>query len=702
VNAEDELLAVFTAEVGEQLEVLATRLDSPHSAWDLDELFRLAHNVKGAARMVEARVLQNVAHALEDLMGVLRDGTVASDRHIELARDGYRLLDATFLSFSTGLPAPDVIPYAAAVAALLGQPASREGELPEQAAEIDLEGEPPVQESPVEKTSGGAETLRVGVDKVDKLMGLASEFVSNVQHTYAQRQLAGALEDHLVALQGKAAGAADGTFQEAVRLAKQLRLNLQQDLFRGEQLSDNLQDSIRTLRMVRIDSLRTLFSRVVRDAARTLSREAELHISGGDTEIDRMVLESVRDPLVHLLRNAVAHGIERPEERAAMGKPAKGRVTLSARSTGAWVEVRLVDDGRGVDPAKVIAKARRDGHLDAAHTTNVEPAAVLDLLFLPGFSTSESVGEIAGRGVGLDVVRRNATALGGSVRIESIPLAGTTFTLRLPLTRLTTKGIVVRLSKQLLAVPILNVERTILVRREDIQIAEGRDVVAINGQPVAAFALEGVLAMDADREDERPGLVLTEGTHRRVFLVDEILGEREFIIQPLSWNLHHVPGITGATVLDGGTVTPLLNAGELLATERLAIAVASVKDDQHGRRRILIVDDSVTSRTLERNILTSAGYEVIVATDGEEAWEALQAESVDLVVSDVEMPRCNGLELTRRIRASSRFQKLPVVLVTSLANQTHRYEGAQAGANAYIVKGAFDQDQLLESVGRLL
>jgi two-component system, chemotaxis family, sensor kinase CheA len=719
MNDNDELIEVFKGEVGQQLEELDERLALPHPKWDLDHLFHLAHNIKGAGRMIGAGSFAELAHALEDIFSELRSGGGSSDVLSALAREGASLLQAGFdrIGAETGEEPSDFpdrvrvglaqAPGAPPPAPGSGPAAAPEGEEPIAMPEVPGPARRAApNHAPAPGSGGGAPaTLRIGVDKLQSMMGLGTELVTSAHRAELRRSVAMQLLGHMSDLRRHHPQAAHSDlFQSALRLTKELLRDLAQDAVRSHQLSEQLQDAMRQLRMVRVDTVRGLLSRAVRSAAQATGHDVAFHTEGGSTEIDRVILDRLRDPLVHLVRNAVAHGVESREERLAAGKEAAGRVTFAARSAGSWIEIIIEDDGRGVDVESVRAHAIRQGVLDSKSVAAMGPEEVLELLFTPGFSTASTVSELAGRGFGMDIVRTNLSELGGSVSLTSQPGHGVRVRLRAPLTRLTIRGLVVTAAGQPMAFPMMGVHRTIAVHRNDVRTVDAVEVIPVDDCLVPISHVGTCLGLGGSVADPSPAVVLAEGHRQRAFLVDEIIGEREFTIQALPWNLEHVMGVAGAAVTERGNVMLVLNSHELLGTRGHGTLSMSVSEGGRDARqhRVLVVDDSVTSRTLEKNILASAGYDVVLAVNGQAALDLLRETEVDLVVTDVDMPLMSGIELTRAIRATKELEDLPVILVTSLAGEQDRQRGADAGADAYIVKGVFDQDELLRAVARLL
>ena len=706
MNTDHELLAVFKAEVEDQIDELCQRLGSRPNRWKVDKLFQLSHNVKGAARVVGVDSVRDAAHALEDLFGAIRDGLDPSDQVVATAREGAELLEACFHAMDSG-QAPEVGAYRRKVSEQIGGQPSGEGE-PTPAAEVetvpDAEqvAQPEVEEA---AAPGKGETLRIGIEKLDALMGMTSEVIAEVYRAEERSELANRLNGRLASLIKRRPDlkAEDGV-AELVRLARELRQRLGDGTANAARVSEQLQDSVRRLRMVRVDSVSSLLNRSLREACRFSHNRAELVVEGGETEVDRAVLDHLRDPLIHIVRNAAAHGIEPPDERRAAGKPEVGAIRLLARSAGAWVEIVVTDDGRGIDPELVRQRAVETGATTAAEAAALDDGSVFGLLVRPGFSTARTVTELAGRGVGLDVVACNMATLGGSATIDSAVGSGTSIVLRVPLTRLTTKGIVVRLGAQCFAAPIVDVQRTLTVSRSQIANADGVEVVAVDGSLVPVSHLGALLGLPVAGTEVLPAIVIGDGHWRRVLLVDEVVGEREFIVQPLAWNLEGASGLAGASVMDRGRVVLVLDSRTLVHGDGTTsgASAALVAIEAARRHRLLVVDDSVTSRTLEKNILSAAGYDVLVAVEGSEAWRLIEKQDVDLAIIDIRMAGMDGLELTRLIRSTPSTRELPVVLVTGLGSEADRRRGAEAGADAYIVKGEFDQDELLRTVARLL
>lgn len=482
---------------------------------------------------------------------------------------------------------------------------------------------------------------------------------------------------------------------------------------------NNLLEDVKKILMLPFSSLLEIFPKMVRDLSRDGGKEVDLALEGGEIEIDRRILEEMKDPLIHLLRNCIDHGIEKPEERQRHQKPRRGTITVAASQVdSSKVEVLVSDDGAGINPAQLKEVAIKRGVISQDEVAKLSERETLALIFQSGFSTSLMVTDISGRGLGLAIVQERVEKLGGNILpVETAPNIGTSFRILLPVTLATFRGILVRAAEQLFIIPASNVERVMRINRDEIKTVENRETVKLNGRIVSFVQLDDVLELPrrerpnggSRKADSKllPVLVLGAAEKRIAFGVEEILHEQEVLVKGLGRQLSRVRNIAGATILGSGKVVPILNVSDLMkSAARNASApvraVAAAEEADAERKSILVAEDSITSRTLLKNILASAGYQVKTAVDGADAFAALKTENFDLVVSDVDMPRMNGFDLTSKIRSDREFSELPVVLVTSLESREHKERGIDAGANAYIVKSSFDQSNLLEVVRRLI
>jgi two-component system chemotaxis sensor kinase CheA len=596
----------------------------------------------------------------------------------------------------------------------------------------------------LQPSNAADETIRVSVGKLDALMAQFSELlgakIRTEQRLAEVRQLQTFAADwhkDWLALRGDYSnllrnpqGASNGhqshskeiaalldfTYENQERLrafntqSNTLYRQLANDTLRLSLIIDELQEEIKRVRMLPLATITAVFGRMVRDLAREQNKQISLTINGGETELDKRVLEQIKDPLTHLLRNAIDHGLETPAERQQAGKPAEGQIMLVASQQGNNVVISLRDDGVGLDIPAIRVAAARKGLLSKTEAEKLSEAEVANLIFNSGLSTSKIITDISGRGVGLDVVRENVEQLHGTLEVDSAPGQGTTFTLTLPLTLASSRGLLVRAGQQTFALPLITVERMLRVERSAIASVEGREAITYQGKPVALAWLEDLLELPPGSKEADPlTIVIVAVAEKRLgLIVDSLAGEQEIVMKSLGKQLAKVGGIAGATVLGSGQVILVLHAADLVKlagrmASRPPTLTKSKPNETHQRQTILVVDDSITTRTLEKNIMEAAGYEVKLATDGEEAWAVLASDSLpELVVSDVNMPRLDGFELTSRIKQDKRYANIPVILVTSLDSPADKARGIEVGADAYIVKSNFDQGNLLEIVEQLI
>jgi len=467
-----------------------------------------------------------------------------------------------------------------------------------------------------------------------------------------------------------------------------------------------LDEEVRGTRMVPFREACQGLQRTVRDFEKAEGKRAHLALEGTEVEMDRGILEALKDPLLHLVRNAVGHGVEPPEERKAAGKPDRGRISVSAALRGSQVEVVVEDDGRGFDMDAIRAAARQKELPEPE-----DDKELARLAFLPGISTARMITDLAGRGVGLDVVKTRVEELHGTIDVVSGSGRGARFTLVVPLTLTMARVLLVTAGGQVFALTDTNVRYVLRVGPEHLRTVEGREVLSLDEGPVPVASLARTLGL-AEREPattrrRMPLVVVETGGQRTAFTVEEFLDEQEVMVKSLGSRLKRVRNVAGATILPTGRIALILNAADLIRTAQdrpsaQTLSGALTETPAEEKKHLLLVEDSLTTRSLEKMILEGAGFRVSTAVDGERAWRMLQESGADLVVSDVEMPAMDGFGLTRNIRGSERFRDLPVILVTGRDRKEDKARGLEVGADAYLVKSAFDQTGLLETIRQLL
>ncbi len=766
-----QLRAAFEEEEKERLRAIGRHLlelengsDAERADWLLAELFREAHSLKGAARVVSLEGVERLTHCLETLFA--RAQTREAPLTAETFDAVHQAVDAIgILIAEAGAGEPGGIDVAAVCAALAsaaeapasspppvppgeatGAPApgpvspARRARARREVAPTPLA--PEAQTEPRTRTSrrAGEQTIRVATAKLDSLMAQAGELTAvrlgAERHVTEVRSL---LEDvagweaewHRGRSRGRArhsatngAGAhgearglrsllerSEAQLSETRGRLSELSRSLAEDNRRMAQLAAGLHESVQRARLLPLSTVFDTFPRMVRELLRTQGKEGTVAVRGGEIEVDRAILEQIRDPVTHLLRNCVDHGLEAPEERLRAGKPREGTITLAAARWGSGVLLEVADDGAGIDPARVCARAVEKGLLTTGAARTASDREALSYIFSPGFSTRALVTDLSGRGVGLDVVRETVERLHGSVEVESRPGEGTRFSLTLPATITLTPCLLVRVADQTFALPAASVERILRLRPGEIELADGREAFRLDGFPLPLARLENVLALEPTTPAAegaargRPAVILRLGERRVAFLVDAVTGAHDLAIKSLPPPILRPRHTIGAAILATAEPVLVLSVADLVrsaGSSSLRPAEASRLAPEPKTPVILVADDSVTTRTLEKSILEAVGYEVRVAADGEAAWSALRREACDLLVADVKMPQLDGFELTKRIRADEALKNLPVVLVTSLESRADRERGALVGADAYIVKGAFDQEHLLETIRRLI
>ncbi|MFH0962628.1 MAG: hybrid sensor histidine kinase/response regulator [Planctomycetota bacterium] len=735
----------------------------------LKEIMRHAHSLKGAARAVECGEIEKLAHRMETWLTASPESQRPSDEVLaqlykatDLIRQAWRAREGGGETFDLekalasleagGSPAPGTATPSAPAPAGPSVPPVPPVESPSPAAPVDGRVEQERREENGDRRQGAEdrrkesrrlsdalavrETIRVDVAKLDGLMAQVQELlverirveqrqdelrrirerlreIDRDTHELASSisRLARSTGDPEMGSLGKILQGLRERTSSVGRASDVLLSSLASDSLRTALITGDLQEEIRKARMLPVGVLFTHFLRMVRDLAKERSKEVELVTEGIDIELDKQILEALKDPLTHLLRNALDHGIEPPAVRAQKGKPEKGMIKLSAAQRGNSVVVEVSDDGGGIDPEVLRRKAVERRLLDPETAKKVSDAEIGLFIFRPGFSTSPIITDISGRGVGLDVVRENVGKLGGVVDVEGSVDAGTTFRMTLPLTVSTFRGLIIEVARQRFALPLSSVVRALRIESSAVRELGGRHVVLLDTLPIPVVPLSAVLERgpeaDGRSADGRISVVVLGMAERRMaFLVDAVIKEEEIIVKSLGPQLPRVRNVGGATIMGDGSVIAILNVPDLIRSahvlfpERIPIDLRSKAAKTSPT--VLVVDDSVTTRTLEKNIMLTAGYKVLIATSAEEAVSILSEKEVDLVVSDVQMPGEDGFALTRRIRREEKWRRLPVILVTSLESDADKTRGIEAGADAYIVKRSFDQANLLETVRQLV
>ena len=776
-----QLMLMFKAELTEQTQaitdgllILEKGIFGEQRKQCLDRIFRAAHNIKGAARGVDAKDVARIAHGMETLFSKFRHETVTVSqesvdlcllgldrmRQVMAALEAGELLDAGFYDwlsrFDAQLEAACVV--GTDIDSTMGQPPESEAivdaqqpsetkesarmSVPASVSAPKQEISRPIAHSWQESPPHGVESrvasefdqsIRVSLQKLNEFSVLVEDMmvakIEMDEHLGAIKRLFDDAQSfsrewfkHLDFFRKMESDAFQGNDFLAIKTSgiNNLRVSTQQ-LYRRMRDSSNrsgmafyqLQEQVRTLHLVPAAAQLQPLARVVRDTALTLGKKVDFEIVGDEIEMDRPILDGIKDPLMHLLRNAIDHGIESTEARRACGKPEQGYLCVTVGKAHDRILITIRDDGAGIDADAVARHAVRKNLLSQNEASVLSKAEIIDLIFRPGFSSKEIITDISGRGVGLDVVLTSVRGLKGDIKVDTVVGQGTAFILSLPLTLSADHGLLVRVSGSIYAIPITSIDQVMEISKQgDLVDIGGNQAILIDNKAIPVRDLAAVLETGRFQFDTAAKLslaVISRGWQRVALLVEEIVGEREIVIKRLKPPLKSVRNVLGATFMGSGEVIVVLNPNDLVAsalqpggTARLSLQGRSEDEKAVTVPQILVVDDSITIRTFEKALLENYGYRVAVAVDGQGAWDLIQEQSFDLIVTDVEMPLMNGFELTERIKRDGRFNAIPVVIVTSLSSEAEKQRGIEAGASAYIVKNQFESKVLLEVVQQLL
>ncbi|MBD1553686.1 hybrid sensor histidine kinase/response regulator [Pseudomonas typographi] len=756
------LLELFNLEAEAQTTVLNTGLleleRNPRDAQQLEACMRAAHSLKGAARIVGVDAGVRVAHVMEDcLVSAQEKRVLLTAEHIDTLLQGADLL----ARIGTPARAPseaDIEAFLAQMAALLDPPAvagtlSHTPGLPRVAglpvppptAHTDPASAPaeePATEPPADVLAQGSSlglrsgetgerVLRVTAQRLNGLLDLASKAMVETQRFKPYL----ATLQRLKRLQGQSLRALDNLkgqldlhpqsaeVHEALAVAQSLLAQTQQMLqqqtvelddfaWEAGQRAQLLYDTALACRMRPFADVLGGQARMVRDLGRSLNKQVRLDVEGDKTQVDRDVLEKLEAPLMHLLRNAVDHGIEAPQLRALLGKPAEGRVRLRASHRAGMLLLELSDDGAGVD-LEQLRRAIVARGLSAEDTAaQLSEQELLAFLFLPGFSLRDTVTEISGRGVGLDAVHHLVRELRGNIELRQVTGQGSRFVLEVPLTLSVVRSLVVEVGEEAYAFPLAHIEHSLHLDPSQIVQIEGRQHFWYEGHPVGLVAASQLLQRPASNGPQAPIKVVVVRERDTLYgvAVERFIGERVLVVMPLDPRLGKVQDISAGALLDDGSVVLIIDVEDMLrSVENLLTAGRLERIDRragpamvHVRKRVLVVDDSLTVRELQRKLLGNKGYEVAVAVDGMDGWNALRSESFDLLITDIDMPRMDGIELVTLLRRDSRLQSLPVMVVSYKDREEDRRRGLEAGADYYLAKASFHDDALLDAVHELI
>ncbi|MFS2199867.1 hybrid sensor histidine kinase/response regulator [Pseudomonas sp. Pseusp3] len=741
------LLELFSLEAEAQTQVLSAGLlaleRDPTQADQLESCMRAAHSLKGAARIVGVDAGVSVAHVMEDCLVSAQEGRLSlRPEHIDALLHGTDLL----MRIATPGSNPEVADIEAYVALMTllpnsagapGAPAApvmSELQLEVSVPEVEPvapAAEPPPASRSARTTENGERVLRVTAERLNSLLDLSSKSLVETQrlkpHLATMQRLKRMQSNSLRALESLNVHLKDHalslevqeTLEDARRLLAQsqqllMEKNAELDEFawHASQRAQVLYDTALACRMRPFADVLTGQVRMVRDLGRDLGKQVQLVIEGEKTQVDRDVLEKLEAPLTHLLRNAVDHGIETPEQRLLAGKPAEGLIRLRASHQAGLLVLELSDDGNGVDLEKV-RRSIVERNLSPAQTAaQLSEEELLTFLFLPGFSLRDTVTEVSGRGVGLDAVQHMVRQLRGAVVLEQKAGEGSRFHLEVPLTLSVVRSLVVEVGDEAYAFPLAHIERMCDLEPADIVQVEGRQHFWHEGRHVGLVAASQLLQRPASQNSGQTLKVVVIRERDAIYgvAVERFIGERTLVVLPLDERLGKVQDISAGALLDDGSVVLIVDVEDMLrSVEKLLNTGRLERIARHGnqvveaaRKRILVVDDSLTVRELQRKLLLNRGYDVAVAVDGMDGWNALRSEDFDLLITDIDMPRMDGIELVTLLRRDNRLQSLPVMVVSYKDREEDRRRGLDAGADYYLAKASFHDDALLDAVVELI
>ncbi|NTX02234.1 MULTISPECIES: hybrid sensor histidine kinase/response regulator [Myxococcus] len=712
-----------------------------------DDVARELHTMKGEARMLGLAAIGQLAHAAEDVLRAEREGRTATEIATDVMLRACDVLSDLIEDMSganTGTSASEDIvramaevsgqaapaihvakpkppPVAAPVVAApppvaAPRPASVDAPAPAVAHPPGRGGE---EEAPSAAKSAIADrTIRVNVEVLDSLGLLAGDLLVESARGRLRSSETEALFERFSRLGDRFLRLA-----EQVEIPNEVRMvldrvesdlhMLRDDAFRFVRRNDDginilhgnlskMADHVAEARLVPLSTVFDAFPRAVRDMARTQTKEVDLLIENADIGVDRSMLADVRDALVHLLRNAVDHGLESPDTRQQLGKPLTGRVRIRVRVDGDMLHIEVEDDGRGIDPERLRQVAVNKRLINAVQAAALSEREAIELIFRPGFSTREQVSELSGRGVGMDVVKRKVETLGGSVGVNSRIGRGTTITLRLPQSLALMKVLLVRLGDDVYGMPAADVEAVMRVKPDDRLEIFGTLAVRHRGKPTALVALGPLLGLNGgNRFDRPPAVVVRHGEDHAALVVDGFVDEREVAVKPCGGEfLKGAPFIAGTAALEDGRIAVLLHVPDIM-TEVRRMARPVTQAPAAKRLRVLLVDDSPIARATEGALVKALGHMVEEAQDGEEAYGKVQNNSYDLILTDVQMPKMDGFSLARRLKSTPAVARIPVIILSSLASPEDKRRGLDAGADAYLVKGELGVEVLAQAIDRL-
>ncbi len=714
----DKYLKIFRAEAEEHLKsirenlLLLERQGGDQEA--LNSVLRSAHTIKGSSRMVGLEEIGKMAHRMEDLLKAIEEGKQQlNGPNLELLLRGLELIERMIINPDQVDEKTQEMMVQCLVAAAEGKKYSA-GPAPSAPAAtesgVKLELEP--------ARTLFKESLRVEASRLDQMINFSGQLMINrvklEGNLFFLKRVQELLEGILKNCRESIGKSSPEIFHQLESVNDQLR-ELHQvyydDLIELEHNAQETHYQALSLRMFPISILFEEFPMAVRELARELGKKIELKLEGGESELDRRVLDELRGPMVHLLRNACDHGIETPEQRLKAGKPEMGQVRISAYPKGNQVEIVIADDGKGINYDRIRAKAVEEGFLNEKQAEAVTEDELRQYLFRPGFTTSKIVTEVSGRGVGLDVVKIALERLGGEILVESEPGRGTMIRLQVPFTLAILRCVLAMVEEVVYIFPMHFLDGTLRVKREHLQTDRGMPLVQFQQEMIPVYSLGDLLGFDTrmgwPQQNGYLMILVASYSQQRVGLVvDKVLREEEVVTKTFGYPLAgQVRLVSGSTLLRGEEIGLILNVIELFEEIRRKQTRAPEIISPVGEKKkisVMVVDDSLTSRIVQRNVLEQAGYQVDLSENGIEALEKVEKKDYAILMVDIEMPGMNGFELTKRLRANPKTKRIPVIIISTRSGEEDRRKGVEAGAQGYMVKSKFDPQGLVEMIKHLI
>lgn len=715
------------------------KLEQSAAASDIEPLMRAAHSIKGAAKVVGLERAVELAHAMEDALVAMQSGREAptparidqllagTDLLASLAAIREEELGAWTTQHSSAITALSQTLLAPVAAQVLAVPTAVPAAVP---ATVPATVTPVATQEVVAtakvQVAERVAAVRVTAEKLDRLLQLAGETMLESRRLEVVRKQSQSLKSRVIEFEDELdrlrtllrRSGVDATALAPLRkIAQRTRTEVvvhiervDESIRRGEETATSLYHEVLSSRMRPFGDVTGGLPRLVRDLARQLGKNVRLDIVGEDVQVDRDILARLEAPLNHLLRNALDHGVEMPEDRRAASKPETCVLRVEARHYSGMLRIRVSDDGRGIHAEKIRESVVRKALASSEMVAGMSKQEVLEFLFLPGFSTAAKVTDISGRGVGLDVVQSTVREVGGSVRVDSEPGRGTSFELELPITVSVIRALLVDVAGETLAFPLSRIERVVQVPRAALTSVEGRLHFMLDERSVGLVDAAALLELGSVEQADDASVVVLGGDDWYGFLVHRFVGEEDLVVRTLDPRLGKVAHLSAAAIREDGEAALIVDCEDILSSMRQQLAEGRspaarrrvITEGAAQRKRVLVVDDSATVREVERQLLVRLGYEVETAKDGADGLIALRNGAYDLLVSDVDMPRMTGIELVRAARAEPRFAGLPIIIVSYKDREEDRLAGLEAGANAYLTKGAFQDETFATTVRDLI